>query len=347
MKNMSTKKAIIITVITLILALAIIGSVFLGIWLYKPQLDEPVRIVAYFTSSSAENEEEFHTYDFSRITHVIYAFAHVDGTTHEVYIENESGLNLLSQYLKSRFPDVKLMLSIATSWSNDGLCYAAHTNESRKNFVAQCKKLMSEYSLDGFDLDWEYPTYNLTGAPMCSDCATDHASLLEEMRKGLPQGTVLSFAGGGISLAKGLKNARLSKVVDFVNVMLYDMGMSSQSPFDGCKSVMYQYQLLGYSKKQLNWGLPFYGRCAEPDFDYFSYEQIMSLIASGEAELVQKEQSSYAIYRGNKISFDTQTQISKKAKYVQKLGYGGMFCWHLKCDRNGELMNTLWDVFRT
>ncbi len=347
MANIIGKKKRIIIIIACILLIAalVLTAAFLGILFYKPLLDEPVRVIAYFTSGSANINLD--TYDFAHITHLIYAFAHIDGTSLKVYIENEDGLRRLSHYLKSSFPQVKLMLSIATSAVNDGMCVATHTPTSRANIVTQCRKLMDEYDLVGFDIDWEYPTYSVNDAQRCRNCASDHASLLEDMRHGLPEGTVLSFAGAGAkAIADGYENIRLKKVVNFVNVMLYDMGMKRHSSLSDSRSVMFHYQLAGYGKNQLNWGLPFYGRCENSECDYLTYAQIEELIETGQAKLIQKKDYSHAVYNGNLISFYTKTQIMRKAKYVEKYGYGGVFCWHLSCDKDNELMTALWQILR-
>lgn len=288
--NVKRRKIVIITVSVLLFAVIVTGAVFLGIYLYNPALDEPIRIVAYFTSASVNEDTDLSVYDFDHVTHVIYAFAHIDGTTLDIYVENAEGLEKLSEYLTTNVPSVKLMLSIATSWNNDGMCRAAHTKSSRANVVEQCSRLMNEYNLKGFDIDWEYPTYDLTNAPYCKDCASDHASLIEDLRHGLPSDTILSFAGANnYALASDLKNNRLHNVVDFVNVMLYDMGMGKHSALNDCKSAIYAYQLLGYGKDQLNFGLPFYGRCEEAQLDYLSYAQIVELIDRGDARLVDRK----------------------------------------------------------
>lgn len=345
--NAKRRKIVIISLSVLLFAVIVTGAVLLGIYLYNPALDEPIRIVAYFTSASVNEDTDLSVYDFDHVTHVIYAFAHIDGTTSDIYVENAEGLKKLSKYLATNVPSVKLMLSIATSWDNDGMCRASHTKSSRANIVEQCSRLMTEYNLNGFDIDWEYPTYNLTNAPYCKDCASDHASLIEDLRHGLPSDTILSFAGtNNYALASALKNNRLKNIVDFVNVMLYDMRMRKHSALNNCKSSIYAYQLMGYSKNQLNFGLPFYGRCEDPQFDYLTYAQIVELIDRGDASLVQKKNYSHALYGNALISFDTTAQIKKKADYVKKRGYGGVFCWHLSCDKNNELTNLLWQTLR-
>lgn len=319
----------------------------MGIYLYKPPLDEPMRSVAYFTSGSIDENTDLNEFGFSCLTHVIYAFAHIDGTTLDVYIENESGLKKLCEYLAVEYPDIKVMLSIASSWENDGMCEAAHTAENRANIVSQCNTILNKYGLSGFDIDWEYPTYAVTGAKTCKDCAKDHASLLEALRYGLPSGTVLSFGGAGnCALSSSLKNTRLRKVVDFVNVMLYDMGMDRHSSFGDSKKMLYYYQLLGYSKKQINMGMPYYGRCSNPQYDYLEYSEIMDLIKSDNAVLVQTNDYSHIVYDNSLISFDTREQIVKKTRYAKKRGYGGVFCWNLSCDLSNELTTAVWDILR-
>lgn len=335
------RKIFIIILICVFFAFLIIGSVFLGIYLYKPE--SPERIVAYLSSEAIVDEHSLEKFDFSKTTHLIYAFAHVDGKSLKIYIENESGFAILANCLQEKYPNVKLMLSVASAWENDGFCAVSRTSENRRSFALQCADYMEKYSIDGIDIDWEYPSYQMADRPICKDCVYDHASLLETLREILPSGSVLSYAGDWNGFL--LRHNRLKKVVDFVNVMLYDNSLSDNSPFSRSKNAMYNYCLKGYSKTQLNWGWPFYCRSETPECDYFTYAKIIDLAISGDAQIFDYRNCTYAMYNGNKLSFDTYAQIVKKTKYARKTGYGGVFCWNLAYDRDCELINAIWDVY--
>ncbi len=345
MKPIKSKKVIAIIITVLSIFLVILGSAFLGLFLYNPPLDDGVRVLAYITFASVKDAENLETFDFSKVTHLIYAFAHVREDNFEIYIEEEESLVRLSSHIAEHYPNVKLMLSVASGWENDGFCRVSHTKDGRAYFATQCVEFMNKFGLDGIDIDWEYPNYKMFGRRKCIDCVSDHASLLETLRNNLPKGALLSFAGSGGALADGLRNDRLSRVVDFVNVMLYDFSLEKNSPISTSAYGAWRYQLLGYSKKQINWGLPFYGRCADEGYDYYSYAQIEELISKGEATLHESKDQSYAEYEGHRLSYDSKPIILKKVQTAKRRGYGGVFCWHLSCD-NGELMPLIWNELR-
>lgn len=338
------KGALNASILILVLVALIIGATFLGIYLHDSNRED-FRVLAYFTPRSDYVEEDIEKYDFSKITHLIYAFANVRSDTLELYIKDEEIFAYLVRHLKENYPNVKIMLSVGSSMENDGYCSIASTVEGRDSFVRQCSAIIEGYGIDGIDIDWEYPGYSMFDRKVCSNCVSDHASLIEALREGLPDGAVLSYAGCGNALG-WYDHKRLSKVVDFVNVMLYDFSLENNSPFDSAKKAIYNYQLKGYRKDQLNWGVPFYGRCAVEEYDYRTYAQIMDLADMGELQIVQEKNRSYAYYKGNLLSFDSREQILKKSKYVKKRGYGGVFCWNMTYDRDGELMSLIWNELK-
>lgn len=340
------KKVLTIILIVLAISVTIIGAVFLGLFLYNPPLDDGVRVLAYITSASVVNAEDLSEFDFSTVTHLIYSFAHVKESDFTIYIEEEDSLARLSEYIHEFYPNVKLMLSVGSDWNDDGFCRMSHSKEGREFFANQCSSIMRKYRLSGIDIDWEYPNFDMYGRHRCRSCPTDHATLLETLRNLLPSDALLSYAGpGSAGLACGFINDRLSKIVDFVNVMLYDFSLKKNSPVSSSAYGAWNYQLLGYSKKQINWGLPFYGRCADEGYDYYSYSQIQALILEGRATLHQNTNQSYAMFDGHRLSYDSRDIIMKKTQLINKRGYGGVFCWHFSCD-NGELMSLIWNELR-
>jgi len=339
-------KIIALILIIIFVAGVIIGAAFLGVFLYKPDIDE-IRMLAYITSDSVTDDGSLVKYDFSKTTHIIYAFAYIDGTTFEVYVDKPEALQILSQYLKKNYPEVKLMLSVASAFENDGFCDTAHVDEKRSGFAKQCVALMTKYELDGIDIDWEYPGFKGMGRKICSSCSSDHEKLLATLRSEMPDGAILSFAGAGSSIILNkYKNRKLAKIVDFVNVMLYDFSLDNNGNYGYSKNIIYEYNLAGYSKTQLNFGLPFYGRSENKNLDYLSYAQLCEMVERGEGKLVEQTNTSIVQIYGGGVSFDSKEKISAKVKYVKKTGYGGLFCWHLACDRNNELLTIIYDELK-
>lgn len=340
-----TKKQIVNSVVAVSLSLVFIGiilaSIFLGLFFggVKPTV-ETARFVAYITQGSFSTAEDLDNMELDKYTHLIFAFADIseNGPYPTFYDETSEGrvekddsaeLRLLSSYLDANYPSVTL----AVGFAHGAFCETSKDEAKRKLFAEGCKEWMEEYNLDGFDVDWEYP--DVGG---CSTCCRDHALLLAQMRETLGEDAVLSAAiAAWPAMISHLDVSSLNKSLSFVNVMTYDYAMDNHTPYDKTRNSMYYAHLAGFDKEKLNVGLPYYGRSVESD--YWGYDGIADAIDSGELTLVETDNESYAYNSEMRHSFDTPKMIYKKAKLVRMCGYGGVFCWHLSCDRDYELIN--------
>ena len=115
----------------------------------KKKADETV-IVAYVTSWTNEVP------DPSTMTHINYAFGHVNDTFNGVRIDNPDRLRMIVG-LKAKNPALKVMLSVG-GWGSGRFSEMAATTENRMAFAKDCKRVVEEFGLDGIDIDWEYPT---------------------------------------------------------------------------------------------------------------------------------------------------------------------------------------------
>ena len=99
-------------------------------------------------------------------THVIYAFAVLDGTTYTIKVYDSWADISLNGYvnfvaLKTKNPQLKVMISMG-GWndSNGAFKYsqlvASSTNIN--TFVSSVLAFLKLYKFDGLDLDWEFPS---------------------------------------------------------------------------------------------------------------------------------------------------------------------------------------------
>ncbi|MEG0712980.1 MAG: glycosyl hydrolase family 18 protein, partial [Niameybacter sp.] len=86
--------------------------------------------------------------------------------------------------LKELNPTLKFVLSIG-GWSAGGFSEAAETEGSRKSVANSALKWITEYGLDGIDLDWEYPSYTVAGIKGCREDKQNFTLLLKEIRETL------------------------------------------------------------------------------------------------------------------------------------------------------------------
>lgn len=235
---------------------------------------------------------DFSQIDATKLTHINYAFANViDG---EVRFGNEgidnSEMNaedirkLLE--LKTVNPDLKVLVSVGGwTWSGN-FSDAALTDSSRNRFAASAARFIRDHSLDGIDIDWEYPNHPGAGNTFRPEDVHNFTLLMECVRKHIDSLAVtgerdekylLTIATGASEhYAANTELGELSRWLDFINIMTYDfhhgasyqtghhanLYLSSSDDPDGNatdKAVKLHLDA-GVPAKKLNIGVPFYGR---------------------------------------------------------------------------------------
>ncbi len=246
-------------------------------------------VVAYV---AGYRDFDFTTIDVSRITHINYAFANIRNGEAVFDTTKIDGKRLTPKdivalnSLKTKNPDLKVLVSVGGwSWSK-GFSDAALTEESRLKFAKSCAVFVDKYNLDGIDLDWEYP--NQIGAgnthrpedvhnfTLMLKAVREHLDLLSE-KKGKNKHYLLAIAtGADNAYVKNTELGEIHKYIDFLNIMTYDFynGLhktnghhsnykpSAQPDFD-MNSVVNAVDMhidAGFPAEKINLGIPFYGR---------------------------------------------------------------------------------------
>ncbi len=217
--------------------------------------------------------------------------------------------------LKEKAPDLNVLLSIG-GWNSDGFCYMTKTKEGRAEFIESCIELVSEYNLDGIDVDWEFPTNGGWGElASCESCVEDGENLLKELRIALDEKfdsshKLLSIASGASQPWVGEETFAS---LDYINVMCYDQNPGaggSQAGLDMAEMGLDMHiNMVGdtpENRRKLNLGIPFYN-----------------------------EGGPYLVpyYKGWNGHVDASPEITrKKMEWVIKNGYGGGFYWAYSMD---------------
>ena len=156
---------------TIIGAVAALALLSITAQAQKPA-GEPARIVvAYVTSNPTVMP------DPTRMTHINYAFGHVNDTFNGVRISNESRLHSITA-LKKEAPWLNVCLSIG-GWGSGRFSEMAATEENRKAFAQDCARVVAEFDLDGIDMDWEYPTSSSAGISSSPDDTKNFTLLIK------------------------------------------------------------------------------------------------------------------------------------------------------------------------
>ncbi len=179
----------------------------------KSPVPEPV-VLAYIYRF---NEEPI---DPTYITHINYAFGHVNDSFNGVRINNEDNLRRVVR-LKEQKLGIKVLISIG-GWGSGRFSEMAAEDHLRKAFAADCKRVVEQFGLDGIDLDWEYPTQSAGGLISYSPDDTKNFTLLcRDIRKEIGNEKLLTFASSNTARYVNWKTA--VPFLDFINIMSYDL----------------------------------------------------------------------------------------------------------------------------
>ena len=313
---------------------------------------EPSRIVvAYVTARPTAMP------DPSRMTHINYAFGHVNETFNGVRISNESRLHSISA-LKKDAPWLKVCLSIG-GWGSGRFSEMAATDENRKAFAADCARIVDEFDLDGIDMDWEYPTSSAAGISSSPDDTKNFTLLIKEIRKAIGPEKLLTMASP--NNAKYVDFPDVLPYMDFINVMAYDMGRppwhnaalyrqdeaGNTSPFarETADEAVEAHLKVGIPKEKLVLGMPLYGHGDKKSYnDYVDFKD-MAPPKEGLTECWDEvaRVPYYADSEGHIVlSYENVRSITEKCLYIKENGLLGGMYWEYVCDNPaGDLTKTI------
>ena len=125
-------------------------------------------------------------------------------------------------------PSLRILLSIG-GWGAGGFSTMARTAEGLSRFIDSCMAAVAEYSLDGLDLDWEYPTIDSAGIDADPSDKENFTLLLTELRAALDahfphvHKMLTIAAGGGDYYIEAVEIAKIVPVLDYISLMTYDL----------------------------------------------------------------------------------------------------------------------------
>jgi chitinase len=362
------------------------------------------RVIGYYAAWTVYRDFEVSAIPAAQLTHINYAFANISEDGDIVLGDpwadvempdpnDKSGAEIQGnfrqlQLLKAAYPHLKTLISVGGwSWS-ERFSDVALTAESRARFARSAVDFITRYGFDGVDLDWEYPTGS--GDPGNVERPQDPENfilLLAELRaqldaRGATDGRpylLTIAAGAGRTAYAPLDWPRIHPLLDWINVMTYDMSGpwssvtgfnaplydSQPQPPEGTSAdtTLRDFVALGVPADKLVLGVPFYGRGwanAGPTND--GLHQPFSGLPAGTREQGAYDYADLAanyirdgvrhwhdaaqvpwLYdpaTGVMISYDDPQSLTTKAAYVRAQGLGGIMIWELSTD-DGTLLTAI------
>lgn len=308
----------------------------------RPDTEGPV-IVAYVTSWSGCMP------DTRLVTHINYAFGHVNDTFDGVRIDNPERLHAIAA-LKENAPDIRVMLSIG-GWGSGRFSEMAATDSTRNAFAADCLAKVEEFGLDGIDIDWEYPTSGAAGISSSPQDTENFTLLMQDLRRVLGNDRLLTLAS--VAFARYIDFKAIEPYVDFVNIMTYDIALpphhhaalyrSSMTGGISCEESVRKHIDAGIPASKLVMGIPFYGRGGDNPGGFCDYK----VLAGSDGYTPMWDDTAKAPYLADSTgrmvyTYETPRSIALKCKFIRQNNLLGAMYWDYDGDdAEGTLRNAV------
>ena len=311
----------------------------------KQSADSPPKVViAYVTSWSNIMPNP------ALVTHINYAFGHVNDTFNGVRIDNEERLKQIAA-LKKQKSELKVLLSIG-GWGSGRFSEMAANEQNRLAFAKDCQRIVQEFDLDGIDIDWEYPTSSAANISSSPDDTNNFTLLMRDIRHAIGKNKLLTMAS--VASARFVNFRSILNDIDFVNIMSYDMGNAPrhhsalyEASISGeltCNDAVKAHIDSGVPAERLVLGMPFYGRGGK----LLSNRDFRDINLNGEYTEHWNDTAKVP-YLTNKdgimvLGFDNIRSLSIKCEYILEKGLlGGMYWEYAGDNDNADLARTVYE----
>jgi len=301
-------------------------------------------VVAYVTSWSEVMP------DPQYMTHINYAFGHVNESFNGVKIDNEERLRQIVDLRKQK-PELKVLLSIG-GWGSGRFSEMAANDEYRRAFAADCDRVVKEFALDGIDIDWEYPTSSMANISSSPDDTENFTLLMQDIRAAIGNEKELTLAT--VASARYIDFKAILPSVDFVNIMAYDMasapkhhsalypsGHSGDITSDGAVTAHLK---AGVPPSKLVMGIPFYGRGGDGYPSFQDYNKVGNTDTQYTEKWDEVAQVPYLADKNDTLvfGFENPRSLAIKCQYIlDKDLLGGMYWDYSGDNEQGDLRRTV------
>lgn len=293
-----------------------------------------------------EIEKMLNSHNFSSLTNVIFYNGISFDKDGAVYVGNpeESQSKALDEFryminCMREFgnPDLKISYCI-------GLSADADKNiamKEQETLISNMISLAETVGTDGIDIDYEFPQskedYQIFGDFLIA--------LKDRMKSKMPNGknSLLSCAFGTRDIDYPQE---VIDCLDMVNMMTYDIfdQDGQHSSFWSCAVQGAKYlESIGFSKEQINIGIPFYGTQIDALMEQYIYKNIDTFNYFENTYTF----ASYLDGSPTEVYFNSPAMVRDKTAYAMLAGYGGIMVWEFACDTDYSSPYSLWKAVDT
>lgn len=281
--------------------------------------------------------------------------------------------------LRAANPQLKVVLSLVGKSGADFPAGSA-TAAGREQIARSCCEMVTQYDLDGIDLDWEFPCCPANRLDATPADRENFTALVQAIRTAFdaldgPKKLLTIAAGGDAYFTKHTEMHLVAPLLDYVYVMTYDLRCGFHALtghhtnlFDvtgdifhtSCCHAVSVFQQAGVLKEKLLIGAAFYSRqwtevpdrrngflqytknaCTYgPDYHTLLAEYIDQ---NGYVRYWDDEAKAPYLFNGSTfITYDDSESLTHKAHYVKEADLAGIFYWEHKTDRTHTLLEALY-----
>jgi len=293
---------------------------------------------------------ELNSVQYNKLTDIYYAFLKSDNSGNVSPTTANGFTNILTPMVsKAHAAGARCHVSLGGANNSGNLSTVINNATSRNNLVNSIKNVIQTYNLDGFNMDWEFPTGS--DAANLAQFMVDMKAAMNSMESTLGRKLYLSAAVGPLLWNTDGINSTFINQCDYIYVMAFDAGgnccvcdASNHSSFNIAKWSVEKWTNVGLpaancggNKAAMNapaskivLAIPFYSQSA--DYKVFS--------ASDPAGYYN---DADGVYGGH--GYNSKPLIDQKINYIMNtIGGAGVWCWELPGDRNDQysLLNAMW-----
>lgn len=264
------------------------------------------------------------------LTHLIWQGIEItDSSNPDLRVANNAGWWQISDVVSAGHADgIKVLASLIGPWNESSLNNLWKSSDQRKKLVENLLDMVRSYDLDGIDIDNENKGWDMSL----------YSTFVRELHEALsPLDKIISVAGSPYRVSL---TSDVFPLVDFINLMTYDMGAPDHSTLDDSMQAVELWANQGMPREKLLIGIPFYGR----DGDTTGYEYWW-IVEKYNPDPDQNEVSESKA-AGGIIWWNGVDLAKEKVLYARLNNLGGIMMYELAQDSagNSSLLQSVYDA---